>query len=401
MIERIRHSSRPARVLIPLACVAAACSSANGADVSVDVATSTTATVPATVTTASTTTTEAPTTSTTEAETTTTTAPPNFADTFEVAASGVFRLDATFCSGFGSQGTAFRVADDLLVSAAHVTSDAPTARASRDDGTDLDAEVVAIDFQADLVLLRLPADTEGHVFDVDDTGIRVGEEVAALGHPSGLPLTFTSGRLSRIGAFADDVRNHQTDAAINPGNSGGPLIDERGRVLGVASWKLIGNEGLSFVVAADEVNEFLDGEGNDDMSLVGCQQFELDPTDLRAVIENRFIEYFDLINAGREGEAFDEHLSPRLTEAQSREQYVLDHSTTIITDVVVDSVWEIDETTAGALVSFRSEQAAEFGFEGQTCTDWSLSYRLVDDERGWLIDGATNEPESPTACDAG
>lgn len=374
-----------------------ACSAADGGDVDVAVATSTPPTVPETVApTSSTTTTTAPTTTTTEA--TTTTAPPNFADTYELAASGVFRVDATFCSGFGSQGTAFRVADDLILSAAHVTSDADTASLSRDDGTRFDAEVVAIDYLADLVLLRVDEGLDGHVFEVGDDGIRVGDEVAALGHPSGLPLTFTSGRLSRIGAYSGDVRNHQTDTPINPGNSGGPLIDESGRVLGVASWKLFDTEGLSFVVAADEVVAFVEAQPSADLEFVGCRQFELDPTDLVAVVETRFVEYFDLINAGREGDAFDGYLSERLTDVQSRDQFVLDHSTTIISNLEVWSVWEIDEATAGALVAFRSEQAAEFGFEGQTCTDWSLSYRLIASDNGWLIDSATNEPGSPAAC---
>ncbi len=385
--------------MVTTALLLAACSAADGADVDVAVATSSPPTVPETVApTSSTSTTTEPSTTTTEP--TTTTAPPNFADTYELAASGVFRVDATFCSGFGSQGTAFRVGEDLVLSAAHVTSDADIAALSRDDGTRFDADVVAIDYLADLVLLRVADGLDGHVFEVGDDGIRVGDEVAALGHPSGLPLTFTSGRLSRIGAFSGDIRNHQTDTPINPGNSGGPLIDESGRVLGVASWKLFDTEGLSFVVAADEILEFVSEQPAADLEFVGCRQFELDPTDLLAVVETRFVEYFDLINAGREGDAFDGYLSQRLTDVQSREQFVLDHSTTIISNLEVWSVWEIDEDTAGALVAFRSEQSAEFGFEGQTCTDWSLSYRLVASDIGWLIDSATNEPGSPAACPA-
>jgi putative serine protease PepD len=51
----------------------------------------------------------------------------------------------------------------------------------------------------------------------------------------------------------------QTDAAINPGNSGGPLVDGRGRVVGVNSQIATagagGNVGVGFAVPANTVRE--------------------------------------------------------------------------------------------------------------------------------------------------
>jgi S1-C subfamily serine protease len=67
----------------------------------------------------------------------------------------------------------------------------------------------------------------------------VGDTVYALGSPSGLQGTFTVGIISNVYSDA-----YQTDAAVNPGNSGGPLLDSRGRVLGVNTWALDG-EGLN------------------------------------------------------------------------------------------------------------------------------------------------------------
>jgi putative serine protease PepD len=94
----------------------------------------------------------------------------------------------------------------------------------------------------------------------------VGDAVVAIGHPFGLDRTATAGIVSGLGreiespnGFSiDDVI--QTDAAINPGNSGGPLVDARGRVVGVNSQIATsgaggGNVGVGFAVPANTVRD--------------------------------------------------------------------------------------------------------------------------------------------------
>lgn len=73
----------------------------------------------------------------------------------------------------------------------------------------------------------------------------VGDRVYAVGSPSGLQGTFTVGIISNVYSDA-----YQTDAAINPGNSGGPLLDSRGRVLGVNTWAIDG-EGLNIATRTE------------------------------------------------------------------------------------------------------------------------------------------------------
>lgn len=73
-----------------------------------------------------------------------------------------------------------------------------------------------------------------------------------MGCPSGLRHTVTAGIVSGYRRYGDDLLI-QTDAPINPGNSGGPLIDSRGRVIGVNSMIIQGTEGLGFAIAIQDV----------------------------------------------------------------------------------------------------------------------------------------------------
>ena len=91
----------------------------------------------------------------------------------------------------------------------------------------------------------------------------MGDEVVAIGFPLGLDRTATAGIVSGLerdiqapnGFQIDKVI--QTDAPINPGNSGGPLLDARGRVIGVnsqiATAGARGNIGIGFAVPANTV----------------------------------------------------------------------------------------------------------------------------------------------------
>lgn len=81
--------------------------------------------------------------------------------------------------------------------------------------------------------------------------LKIGEDVVAIGHPLGLEATVTKGIIS---AKRKNIWI-QTDAAISRGNSGGPLIDRRGRLVGINSGKYEGKkesgERLNFSIRAD------------------------------------------------------------------------------------------------------------------------------------------------------
>ena len=119
------------------------------------------------------------------------------------------------------------------------------------EGRTLLCQVVGLpqDCQVDMALL-LVEDTAGlEVLGplADYRSIRVGDEVVAVGHPRGLAFTMTEGIVSalREGLLI------QCSASINPGNSGGPLIDSRGRLIGINTFIFKDAQGLAFAFRAD------------------------------------------------------------------------------------------------------------------------------------------------------
>jgi len=161
----------------------------------------------------------------------------------------------------------------LIVTNAHVVEGGTAITVKVGDGATLPATVVGRDESTDLALLRV-RDAGGRTFAplalARSGGVQVGDPAYAIGNPFGLDETLTSGIVSALdrriaapnGVAIDRVI--QTDAPINPGNSGGPLLDDRGRVIGVTSQILngsgsaqAGNVGIGFAIPSDTVGAFL------------------------------------------------------------------------------------------------------------------------------------------------
>jgi S1-C subfamily serine protease len=87
--------------------------------------------------------------------------------------------------------------------------------------------------------------------------LRVGQVVVAIGNPLGFSSTVSAGVVSALGRTmrARDGQAMegiiQSDVALNPGNSGGPLVDSRGRVIGINTAIILGAQGISFSVPID------------------------------------------------------------------------------------------------------------------------------------------------------
>lgn len=150
----------------------------------------------------------------------------------------------------------------LVVTNAHVVAGTADVQVILRDGSRVWARVVDTDPQRDVALVRLPRGTAYPSLAVEATSaVRVGESVWAVGFPysESLAFTVTRGIVSAVRTLPDGSQFVQHDAAINPGNSGGPLVGESGRVLGINTWKLAGNDRLGFAVTGDTILDFLRG----------------------------------------------------------------------------------------------------------------------------------------------
>jgi len=158
-----------------------------------------------------------------------------------------------------------------------------------EDGEKAVAKIVGRNTSYDLAVLKvdrtgLPAAVLG-----DSSAVRVGEVAIAIGAPLGLNGTVTSGIISSLDrpvtaggsgelAFINAI---QTDAAINPGNSGGPLLDARGRVIGINSAIAtlagavggeMGSIGLGFAIpinTAKRISQELIATGDSQTPIIG------------------------------------------------------------------------------------------------------------------------------------
>ncbi len=131
-----------------------------------------------------------------------------------------------------------------------------------------DAEVEAYSPLYDIAVLRLPMDQvrekeiELVPMPVADVGaLQVGDPVFAIGNPGMggrlLEHSVSQGIASSLARNFGDVIYIQTTAAVNPGNSGGPLVDRRGRVVGLVTLKAIFQEGIAFALPAGLIHHFL------------------------------------------------------------------------------------------------------------------------------------------------
>jgi S1-C subfamily serine protease len=131
--------------------------------------------------------------------------------------------------------------DGYVVTNFHVIQQASRLTVTLQDGTSYDAEVVGVEPDKDVAVLRIAAPREKLVplATGDSSLLEVGRKVVAIGNPFGLDTTLTVGVVSALGREIDSVSRRkirdviQTDAAINPGNSGGPLLNSLGQLVGV------------------------------------------------------------------------------------------------------------------------------------------------------------------------
>ena len=179
--------------------------------------------------------------------------------------------------GEGGQGSGFVLdGKGYIATNAHVvTTDGDSGPAQAEevyvgfaDGNRVRAEIVGADPNSDVALLKVdPGDLKLTPLRLGSPAtIAVGEPVAAIGSPFGEERSLSIGVISAVDRNIQSLTRFQignaiqTDAAINPGNSGGPLLDSRGRVIGINAQiksQSGGGEGVGFAIPVDAVRRSL------------------------------------------------------------------------------------------------------------------------------------------------
>ncbi len=149
--------------------------------------------------------------------------------------------------------------DGYIVTNCHVIEDAASIDAVTFEGMHFTADVVGRDASTDLALVRIGAAGLPAVSLGDSSRLRPGQVAIAIGSPLGFQGTVTAGVISALGRSMRSKSGRlieeviQTDAALNPGNSGGPLVDSRGRLIGINTAIIQMAQGICFAIPVNTV----------------------------------------------------------------------------------------------------------------------------------------------------
>jgi serine protease Do len=167
----------------------------------------------------------------------------------------------------------------------HVVDDADKITVTLLDGRTFDASLVGRDPTFDLAVVQVKADNLPSLEMGDSDAAEVGEWVVAIGNPHGFENSVTAGIISAKNRTLQAADSNfqgflQTDAAINPGNSGGPLLDMKGRVIGINTAIVPYAQGLGFAVPVNMAKQIMNDlieNGEVRRGMLGIMLQDLDP----------------------------------------------------------------------------------------------------------------------------
>lgn len=210
----------------------------------------------------------------------------------------------------GGNGSGAVVSDDgHIVTNLHVVEGASRIEVTFHDGEHEEAALIGGDPDTDLAVIQVGRTDVPPLSPADIDELQVGQLAVAIGSPFGLDGTVTVGVVSALDRPIDLIRLDgssirlpralQTDAEINPGNSGGPLVDSRGRMIGITSAILSGDRpassGVGFAVPVDLVTETVEAlieEGRVVHPRLGISGRSITPLDGRddGIVEGVLVE---------------------------------------------------------------------------------------------------------------
>ncbi|CEA09092.1 Serine proteasec [Arthrobacter saudimassiliensis] len=177
------------------------------------------------------------------------------------ASASVLKITGTaFQCGQNQTGSGFVVADERVVTNAHVVAGVDEPVVQLLSGGALPARVVHFDAARDLAVLAVDGLSAEPI--PLGTDLARGDTAAFAGYPAGGPFRLQGAGVEALSdiivrdIYGDDpkaVQVYTLAANVQQGNSGGPLLDTEGRAVGVIFAKTTGDQPIGYALSAAEL----------------------------------------------------------------------------------------------------------------------------------------------------
>ena len=150
--------------------------------------------------------------------------------------------------------------EGYIVTNFHVVQGANIIRVLTYSSEVYNAQLIGYEPNIDIAVLKIDGNNLKILKFDDSDDTKVGERVIALGSPAGLSFTVTEGIVSAVHREGPNNQKIyvQSDVPINPGNSGGPLVNTKGKIVGINNYKIGGFEGLGFAIESNTASEIFE-----------------------------------------------------------------------------------------------------------------------------------------------
>lgn len=157
-----------------------------------------------------------------------------------------------------SQGSGFFIDKNTLVTNYHVIEDSDylELKIAGNETIFKGAKVIKASPEYDLAIVQTKQEFSAFEI-VDCSKIEVGAKIYTIGNPRGLEGTISDGILSGK-RNNNGIEYLQITAPISPGNSGGPVLNDKGEVIGVATFAYKNSQNLNFAVPVSYIEKCID-----------------------------------------------------------------------------------------------------------------------------------------------
>ena len=158
-------------------------------------------------------------------------------------------------------GSGFAIGENCILTNAHVIDSDASITVDTYDGNSYEAQLLIKNDDMDLAVLYVDSTVFKYLTIGNDSDVKIGDDVFAIGAPESLDYTLTKGILSSKNRMVGDYSYIQANIALNHGNSGGPLLNSNGEVIGINTMTMQGVEGIGFAIPISVAIEYIKSNG--------------------------------------------------------------------------------------------------------------------------------------------